>query len=155
MESEANEEVLASTPTEPGIMKYPCLMDCYAPNWTVNDVALVLRSLLLLYFVASSLPCHADPRPTADVPPHPVPWMFPTTLCTPTIPPPFHRPSSASAKSERERGHFPATSRHAAAPTRQLLRSNILAIEELLQWWTDGGDGDGEGANNIAADLCR
>lgn len=87
MESEANEEVLASTPTEPGIMKYPCLMDCYAPNWTVNDVALVLRSLLLLYFVASSLPCHADPRPTADVPPHPVPWMFPLP---PSVHPPFH-----------------------------------------------------------------
>lgn len=30
------------------VMKYSCLMDCYAPNWTVNDV---------VAFLYLSLPC--------------------------------------------------------------------------------------------------
>lgn len=33
-------------------MKYSCLMDCYAPNWTVNDVALL-----------SAAPCSSFRRP--------------------------------------------------------------------------------------------
>lgn len=61
------------------VMKYPCLMDCYAPNWTVNDVALVpspvLRCHAILAFTVSisyspSLSLQESKTNSSCIPPH-------------------------------------------------------------------------------------